>query len=572
LTNSNLNLFIIFLIIFILFSACDTDPDSSTTKLFENFSFLASRNPDYLKDDVNGYILGSEIYLGVPYGTDTSKLIADFETTGTSVTVNGMEQISGVTVNNYNNSELNPVVYSVEADDGTVVNYSVRVPQVPWLKSLYTAGSIDNDYANYITLDSIGNIYITGAFRGNAYFNPDNPTEIYNNYSGNSNLADIFITKFNYNGTYAWTKTIGGNNDDLARKITVDSDNNIYITGEFRSTSVDFNPDPVDEDIHNNSGVNTSDIFISKYNKNGTYAWTKTIGGSGGNNIYSGAIELDNENNIYITGNYTGTIDFDPGPGTDPHPNTGFINFFLTKLDYKGLYCWTRTIQQDECEGIALIRDSNDNLFVGGHFVGNIKFDPSESSYFITNHTIFITKINSDDSYAWTEIISRNADAYLSFMTADKYDNIYITGNFPIMFYPDPDDSSLRYNGTNDIFIAKYNSNVDYIWSSAILGGGNDSGYSIFTDDNEYAYMTGTLNNDIIISKLNKNGNTVWEYLINGTNTDIGYSIAVSQEGCIYFAGSYNGTVTDFNPDSGPPEPAPVSANSDIFLAELIPH
>ena len=106
-----------------------------------SFSFLKEDNDLYLISDIESHILGQNITLEVPYGTDTSSLIASFSTTGDSVTVNGIEQESDETINDFSNSETNPVVYSVEADDGTIADYNVRVEQKPWLSFLYSAGS-----------------------------------------------------------------------------------------------------------------------------------------------------------------------------------------------------------------------------------------------------------------------------------------------------------------------------------------------------------------------------------------------------------------------------------------------
>jgi hypothetical protein len=101
-----------------------------------------------------------------------------------------------------------------------------------------TMGGPSGDFGQSVVVDSSGNVYITGSFRGTADFDPDG--------TGDNHLSageeDIFLTKINSDGSYGWTKTMGGGDRDYGQSVAVYGSDNIYITGSFRGTA-DFDPD-----------------------------------------------------------------------------------------------------------------------------------------------------------------------------------------------------------------------------------------------------------------------------------------------------------------------------------------
>ena len=126
---------------------------------------------------------------------------------------------------------------------------------------------------------------------------------------------------------YSWTKTMGGESGDYGRSAAVDGSGNVYVTGYFFGTA-DFDPGP-DTDDHTSVGGN--DIFLTKINPDGTYGWTKTMGGAGNDSGHSAAV--DGSGNVYVAGYFQGTADFDPGPDTDDHTSVdGSADIFLTKF------------------------------------------------------------------------------------------------------------------------------------------------------------------------------------------------------------------------------------------------
>jgi hypothetical protein len=192
-----------------------------------------------------------------------------------------------------------------------------------WTKKI---GGTGDDTGNSITLDNSGNIYLVGVFQNTVNFSSDwSGTDSKTNAGGN----DICVTKINAFGTYGWTKRIGGTGDDQGKCIKTDGNGDIYITGNFQNT-INFAADWGGTDIKTSMGG--YDIFITKIESDGSYGWTKTIGGSG--NDYGTSIAIDSNEYIYLCGYFgSSIIDFAKDfYSTDSQIYFGGTDIFLTKF------------------------------------------------------------------------------------------------------------------------------------------------------------------------------------------------------------------------------------------------
>ena len=284
-------------------------------------------------------------------------------------------------------------------------------------------GGGSDDYGSGITIDDSGNIYLTGYFYDTVDFDPGSGTDSHTA----AGSYDIFLTKINADGSYGWTKTMGGTEDDRAYGLAADSDGNIYITGYFADT-VDFDPGS-GADSHTSTGG--LDIFVTKINADGSYGWTKTMGGTAGDAAHG--IAVDSIGNIYITGySYSSTADFDPGVFTDNHASAGPCDIFLTKISADGSYGWTKTFggtDNEQANGLAL--DSTGNIYITGYFADTVDFDPGSGTDSHTSagwNDTFVTKINSDGSYGWTKTIGGTSGDYGKGITTDSSGNAIIAG------------------------------------------------------------------------------------------------------------------------------------------------
>ena len=138
---------------------------------------------------------------------------------------------------------------------------------------------------------------------------------------------------------YIDTKVFEGSGYEYGWNVTHDSNDNIFMIGSFQGT-VDFD---FTGGIDNHTSNGSYDEFITKVNSDGTYGWTKTIGNIGYNRGIQ-SVKTDLSNNIYVTGLFGGTIDFDFTGGTDNRTSNGGDDIFLTKINSDGTYGYTKII------------------------------------------------------------------------------------------------------------------------------------------------------------------------------------------------------------------------------------
>ncbi|HIK12454.1 MAG TPA: DUF4347 domain-containing protein [Oscillatoriaceae cyanobacterium M33_DOE_052] len=351
-----------------------------------------------------------------------------------------------------------------------------------WAKSLGTSGS---DQGWNIALDSSDNTYITGHFSGTLAAGTDSLV--------GAGGEDIIITKLDPNGDYLWAKSLGSTGNDRGWGITLDSSDNIYTIGAFNGT-VDFDPGAGNAPL---TSAGAEDIFITKFDPNGNYIWAQSFGGTAGD--YGYKIAPDGSGNIYTTGHFYNTVDFDPGPGTANLTAIGTLNdIFISKLDASGNYVWARSFGDGGYDSsLDITVDSSGNSYTTGYFYATVDFDPGAgvASFTSTGGTwdAFIVKLDPNGNYIWAKSLGSTGDDFGQSIVLDNSGNTYITGSFTgtVDFDPGPGVANLTSAGGDDIFVVKLDANGDYVWAKNLGGGSNESGYGIAADNSSSIYTTG---------------------------------------------------------------------------------
>jgi len=246
------------------------------------------------------------------------------------------------------------------------------------------------DHGNSIILDNAGNVYTLGYFQGTADFDPG--TEVNNLTSAGS--EDVFVQKMNDSGNFIWAKSFGGTSDDYGSSITMDSSGNIFCTGHF-SGNVDFDPGSGTAILTSNG---LTDIFVQKLDTSGNFIWAKSLGST--NVDTARDIIADQSENIYTTGTFFGTVDFDPGPATAELTSVGSYDIFVQKLDTSGNFIWAVAFGGASTDnGKSLSIDGSGRLFTTGSFQDTVDFDPNSGTTYITSigsHDIFVQNLSQE--------------------------------------------------------------------------------------------------------------------------------------------------------------------------------
>ncbi|HPA72932.1 MAG TPA: SBBP repeat-containing protein, partial [Spirochaetota bacterium] len=359
-----------------------------------------------------------------------------------------------------------------------------------WTKRI---GGSGYEYPRALTVDNNGNIYMGGNFQNTVNFSSDwGGTDSKSSNGG----FDIFITKINANGTYGWTKTMGSNIDETSRAIAVDNNGNIYMCGYFQNT-VDFGSEWGISDSKSSDGG--FDIFIMKINSDGTYGWTRRMGGA--DLQEANAIDVDSAGNIYVTGYFRETVNFGSDWGeTDNKTSSGYHDIFITKITAGGEYGWTKQMSGTSFEyANAITVDSIGNIYVSGMFQGSVNFSVdwggSDSKTSAGGYDVFISKIKANGDYGWTKRIGgASADGAYA-VSVDNDDNIYVGGYFAgaINFRDDWGDGidTKESVGSGDVFITKINADSTYGWTKIIGGESSDSCAAMAISTKGYVHLGG---------------------------------------------------------------------------------
>ncbi len=388
-----------------------------------------------------------------------------------------------------------------------------------------------------------------------------------------------------------WAKSMEGTSEDHGKAIIVDNNGNVYTTGYFSGT-VDFDPGV---GIANLSTIGSHDIFISKLDAFGNFLWAKSLGGGGQD--WGRSIAVDGNGNVYTSGFFNATVDFDPGISIFNLTSAGGKDIFLCKLDAMGNFIWAGQMggsTNDEANAITL--DAFGNIHVTGYFTGVADFDPGTGTNNLTsagNHDIFVNKIDSSGNLLWVKQMGGiGGGDWGNSIVVDSSGNIYTTGEFTNIadFDPGVGTSNLTTLGANDIFVNKLDSSGSFLWVKQMGGNGFDAGNSIVIDDNGNIYTTGHFSttsdfnpgvgifnltatgvgtSDIFVSKLDALGKFLWAGKMGGTGDESGRSIAIDGSKNVYTTGVF-GITTDFDPGAGTFNLSPAGGfNNEIFISKL---
>ena len=402
------------------------------------------------------------------------------------------------------------------------------MPQLIWTKLLGTSG---NDTASSITRGSNGAIYVAGNTNGSL----DGQT--------NSGVNDAFVTKYNTDGTKAWTRLLGSSGNDYASSLTTGSDGAIYVAGNTNGSL----------DGQTNSGG--LDAFVTKYNTDGTKAWTKLLGTTG--NDYANSLTTGSDGAIYVAGATAG--------GLDGQTNSGGEDTFVTKYNTDGTKAWTQLLGGSGADiARSLTTGSDGAIYVAGYTNGNLDGQTNSGG-----NDAFVTKYNTDGTKAWTRLLGTNGDDYASSITTGSDGAIYVAGSTNGNL-----DGQTYNGGGEDTFVTKYNADGTKAWTRLLGTTGNDAAYALTTGSDGAIYVAGSTNGnldgqtnsggqDAFVTKYNTDGTKAWTRLLGSSGNDYATSLTTGSNGAIYLAGYTNGNLNG-QTNSGGLDAFVIQLNDDV--------
>jgi hypothetical protein len=327
----------------------------------------------------------------------------------------------------------------------------------------YSMGSAYNkqDQGAALISDASNNIFIAGYFFDTTDFNPD-PNTTFNLVS--SGQSDCFISKLNSSKQLQWAKKTGGGGRDTYNDIDMDNDGNIYATGIY-----------------------INDFIVYKFNPQGDTVWSRRYASV--NQVATGYdIAVDDSGNVYVTG-YSWGMNMLPSNGNED----AFVMKFDTDGNLTWAKSFGGS-SLDFGNGLTL--DGSGNLYVTGLFSGTVDFNPSTTSadtFFMTSagdRDVYVLKLTTAGDFVWAVRAGGTGTDAGGNIVMDGAGDIFITGSFNSS--ADFGTTTLTSAGGTDAFFAKLNSNGNFLWAKQIGGTGNDGIRDIKIDASDNIFLTGT--------------------------------------------------------------------------------
>lgn len=363
-----------------------------------------------------------------------------------------------------------------------------------------------------ITTDASSNIYITGTFNGGVIdVDPANPGT---NTIAPISISDMFVVKYDANGSYQWHLHITGPGANvIPASIVTDTQGNVIVAGTMDATGLPIEMNPAGPSWTIDPSPNSKQVFVAKYNSNGVLSWALDFGGTQNDYVYE--VLSDASDNIYVCGDFRGSADFNPisSPAT-VSTSIGSADMFIAKYASNGSLSWVNTMGGGAAdEGIyRMALDNNSDLYVSGYMSSpTMDADPGAgvqtlSKIGSTTFDVFLGKYNgTTGAYVWAKNTGGPGLGICHDIALDVQNNIYLTGPFvtgyDFDFSPTLTHSltTLTSGGFPDIYISKYDPSGQHLLTKN-FGGANNNG-----NEGDYIYVNPS--NEIILAGLY--GNTI---------------------------------------------------------------
>ncbi len=371
-------------------------------------------------------------------------------------------------------------------------------------------------------------------------------------------------------GQHMWSKRFGGStlsDSVIVNAVAVDVNGNAVITGQLEGRA-DFGGGTL-------ISSGDRDVFIARYSSSGAYLWSKRFGSTGSDIGYG--IGVDSSGNVFVTGQFQGTVDFGGGSLT----SAGGTDIFVAKYSSSGAHLWSKRFGGTGNEvgyGIA-VAGNGDMALTGyfGYFGSAVDFGggPLTSA---GGPDLFVAKFSASGVHVWSRAVGGTGqDTGLS-VGLDSGGNVVVTGYFQgtVNF----GGGALTSAGGTDIFLMKYSASGAYVWAKRFGGASDDRGVGVAVVGTGEVVVTGYFNAtadfgggaqvstggvDIFLAKYSSTGAHTWSKVF-GTSYgfgDIPRGVSLDASGNIALTGSILGPV-DFGGGA-----LAESGSYDIFAAKF---
>lgn len=396
-----------------------------------------------------------------------------------------------------------------------------QIPDTAWTRSF---GGSRQDHAFAVDNTTDGGCVLAG-------FTNSNNKDVHGKHDTNMHIADIWVVRLDSKGDTIWTKAIGGSNDDYCHSVFETSDGDFFVAGFSESS---------DYDVPSNQG--SSDWYLIKLDKQGKIIWSKSLGGSSGENPMDAIESADG--NYFIVG-YSNSND-----GDIPF-NRGSLDALVVKMNKNGIIKWIKTFggsKTDKATSVFATQDGG--VIIAGYTEssnGNIPNNKGKNDF-------WVIKLNNNGNIDWSKTFGGSQNDYAQSVLQLPDGNYIVAGS------SGSNDGDFCNSSDNGLWVLKLTSTGDAIWIKSFSESGAAS--IIQTVDGGFAMISSSKSNDLDIPignqaypnyrllKIDSAGSLQWAKSYGGSHLDVCTDVVqLNNYGLLItgFAQSKDGYVWDNN-------------------------
>lgn len=341
-----------------------------------------------------------------------------------------------------------------------------------------------------IAADQAGSVYVVGDFERTVDFDPGTGAH---KVTAEGRPYNGFVLKLTDQGEFVWVRPLTGPGPSSIHGVAVGPDGSVSVTGYFGGT-VDFDPG---RDGWRRSAAAEFNVFAEKLDRDGRLKWVRTLS-SAGRDLALG-IAVDEAGSAYISGLFSGTVNFDLGPGVCNRTSRGGHDAFLWKLDCEGRLAWVRSLGgPGEDQGYRVTLDRAGHVYWTGIFTGTAAFDRQNDPHTLRSaggEDGFLAKRDTQrGDLIWARRCGGPQNEWISGVAVDPRGDLYVGGYFEgtMDFGSGAGIRNLAsQNGSRDGFLAKFDAAGDLSWAMAVGGPGLDEIRDLAVDAAGHVCVTG---------------------------------------------------------------------------------
>ena len=413
-------------------------------------------------------------------------------------------------------------------------------PSIVW--ATYYGGNGD-DQGNAVATDKDGNVYLAGYTYSSDGIASGGFQNTYGDY------RDAFLVKFSSSGQRLWATYYGGSGEEYGYAVTVDKDGNIYLAGSTYSS------DGIASGGFQNIFAGFIDTFLVKFSSSGQRLWATYYGGS--EEEYGTALTTDKDGNVYMAGITKSYYGIASGGFLNTH-DYYFEDAFLVKFNSSGQRLWATYYGEYSADyGYAVAVDKDGNVYLAGYTFNSRRIASGGfQNTYGGNGDAFLVKFSASGQRLWATYYGGTGgeDGYA--VATDKDGNVYLAGSTGSTSGIASGGFQNTYGGgTQDAFLAKFNSSGERLWATYYGGSGEDKVRALAIDKNGSVYMVGTTKspngiasggfqntlsgfNDAFLVKFSSTGQRLWATYYGGSDGgEYGNAVTADKDGNVYMSG-----------------------------------